>query len=106
MNTGKRRYIPNIIKACCLSFKGNTDSKVAEILGVSSPTISHWRKLPIWKQTEEKLIEKTIDNEINQDLPNEADAMSQKKEHEYDHSTDPTIIKDPESDSESQEEKK
>lgn len=62
----KRRYIPNIIKACYLSFQGMEDSKVAEILGVSGPTVSRWRKENAWKETEKKLIEKQIEKEINE----------------------------------------
>ena len=52
-----RRHNPKqIIKACCISFEGKTDREVAKILQVAPVTISNWRKLDIWKQTEQGLI--------------------------------------------------
>jgi len=76
-NTYKGEFIlPNInyqkvIRACHLSFQGTPDSKISSELEVHPATISRWRQLSLWKQTEESIIEKTIDQELNQDSATE-----------------------------------
>lgn len=52
-----------VIRACRLSFQGNTDEDIANELKVHAATISRWRQLPLWQQTHSKLIEITIDEE-------------------------------------------
>ena len=77
MNSQSEDFIlPNIncqkvIRACHLSFQGTPDSTISSELEVHPATISRWRQLPLWKQTEESLIEKTIDQELNQDSATE-----------------------------------
>lgn len=50
-----------IVKACQRSFAGNSDEEISKELDVHPATISRWRQLPLWKQVEESLIEKAID---------------------------------------------
>ena len=49
-----------VVQACRLSYEGNLDKKISEELDVSVSTISRWRQLALWKETENKLIEATI----------------------------------------------
>ena len=49
-----------IIKACRLSFQGESDQKVANKLKVHKSTIPRWRKHELWQKTEAQLIETTI----------------------------------------------
>jgi uncharacterized protein YjcR len=60
----KRLNKPKIIKRVRSVFSVRQIARWAEELDVSSPTISKWRQLPVWQQTEAKLIEKTIEQEI------------------------------------------
>ena len=62
----RTRLNPNkIVKTCILCFKGTPDVEVAKQMGITGATITRWRKLALWKQTEEKLIEKTIEEQFN-----------------------------------------
>lgn len=67
----KRLNLIRIIDACHLSFQGLPDNEVAKKINISTPTISRWRKMPIWKEMEMKLIEKTIDQKINEKSKND-----------------------------------
>lgn len=59
-----RRHSPKqVIKACCLSFEGHADREVAKRMKVAPVTISNWRKLDTWKQTEQALIAAAIRKE-------------------------------------------
>ncbi|MDE2674703.1 MAG: hypothetical protein OXH65_06300 [Paracoccaceae bacterium] len=59
----KRHDPKKVIKACRVSFEGNSDIETAKIVKVAPITVSNWRKLDIWKQTEKALIEATIQTE-------------------------------------------
>lgn len=61
----RKHNLTQIVNACHLCFTGLQDQVVAQRLNVSPSTVCRWRKLPVWKQTEEILIEKTIEQKIN-----------------------------------------
>ena len=46
-----------LIEACQLAFNGKNNADLEKILGVSKGTIVRWRKLPLWKDVENELIE-------------------------------------------------
>lgn len=73
----KKTYIPNVIKACYLSFYGTSDKQIANQIGISPPMVSHWRKHEAWQKTEARLIEKQIEKEINQGNIEELDASQE-----------------------------
>ena len=53
----KKLDLKQILKACILSFDGMTGAEIAKELKVNPNTISRWRKLKLWKEMEQKLIE-------------------------------------------------
>ena len=57
-----------IIKACRLCFQGEKDKKVANKLSIHPTTLTKWRKLELWKKTEDALIEKKIEQETEKAL--------------------------------------
>ena len=65
MQKRTRRNPNKIVKTCILCFEGTPDIEVAKLMGTTGATITRWRKLELWKQTEERLIEKTIDEQFN-----------------------------------------
>ena len=46
-----------ILLACQLSFQGASTAEVAKEMGVSEHIIYRWRKMPLWKEFENELID-------------------------------------------------
>ena len=46
-----------ILKACQMSFNGTKNNDIAKQLGVTPSDVSRWRKLPLWKEFHEELLE-------------------------------------------------
>ena len=63
----KRLDPKQILEACKLSFDGMTGAEIAKKLKVNPNTISRWRKLTLWKEMEQKLIEAEIQRVLKDD---------------------------------------
>lgn len=57
-----------IIKACRLSFQGDSDEKVAKKVKVHKSTIIRWRKLELWQKMEQQLLEAAMQEETEKAL--------------------------------------
>lgn len=57
-----------IIKACRLSFQGDSDEKVAKKIKVHKSTIIRWRKLELWQKMEQQLLEAAMQEETEKAL--------------------------------------
>ena len=53
----KRVSTKHVLMACQMSFDGKGNREIANALGFTETTISNWRKLEIWREFEEELIE-------------------------------------------------
>ena len=53
----KRVSKKQLLMACQMSFDGKGNREIAKELGFTETTISNWRKLEIWQEFEEELIE-------------------------------------------------
>lgn len=53
----KRVSTKHVLMACQMSFDGKGNREIANALGFTETTVSNWRKLEIWREFEEELIE-------------------------------------------------
>lgn len=46
-----------VLKACQMSFNGTKNNDIAKALGVHPADVSRWRKLPLWKEFHQELLD-------------------------------------------------
>lgn len=65
-----------ILKACQMSFNGMKNNDIAKQLGVTPSDVSRWRKLPLWKEFHEELLEVERKALLDAQLRNSAETKS------------------------------
>lgn len=70
------RVKSKVLMACQMSFFGTSNSKIAEHFGVSSSTVSRWRKLPIWVDFENELLTAYRKAAVEKQIPYTAEEES------------------------------
>lgn len=65
-----------VLKACQMSFNGMKNYDIAKQLGVAPSDVSRWRKLPLWKEFHEELLEVERKALLDAQLRNSAETKS------------------------------